>query len=200
MLDGRHPRIVAPVAVQRAKPEELVAAKLAAKPNAPNHLVVWRGVGLRRKHRNRQLRGRRSLRHPLSKGVLRAPGVLAVEEKALTVQAVGAALGLHVHAPAGGALARGLHVSGNRFDLADRRLADSERASAGPGLPHANRFNRPLARRTGAAKGQPFAGAIEGGFSGLLPAAQRGLALAACLSCGRGRIQHKLLPAPPAHG
>ena len=64
------------------------------------------------------------LLHPLGKGIPRAPGVLAVKEKSLPMQFIGAALGLHVHAPARRPVRRGLHVAGRRLDRADRRLAD----------------------------------------------------------------------------
>ena len=93
-------RIVAAVAVERGKPEELVAADVAAHAEAPDDLVVGRRV---RHGRKAGVRGRARVLHPLRKGIPRAPGVLAVEEEALAVECVAAALGADGGASAGGA-------------------------------------------------------------------------------------------------
>lgn len=119
-------RVVAPVTVQSGEPEQFVAPDLAAEPKAPDRLVVWRRIRLRRKHRRGGIGAWPGLLHPLRKGILCPPIILAVEEKPLSVQPVGAALGLHVHTPAGGARAFGLHVAGRRFHLANRRFGHAQ--------------------------------------------------------------------------
>ena len=107
--------------------------------------MVGRREGLRREDWNGG-RGRRSgLLDPLREGVARAPGVLTIKEKALTVQAVGAVFGLHIHAAAGGAGSAGLDISGDAHDRTDGGFTDGK-ASAGPGLSHALRFGNALTR------------------------------------------------------
>lgn len=206
---GRQPRIVAPVAVEGGKPEEHVAANVAAHADAPGHLVVGGRKGLGRKHRNGGRGGWGGLLHPLGKGVARPPGVLAVEQKALAVQEVGAALGFNFYASARGARAFGFHVAGHGAHLADGGFADLKAASAGPGLPHAVRFGqaragRGLLLRAGRgcgpfAKDRANAGAINGEIGRLLAgAAQRGLG-GVSRSRGGRRIQNELFPAPSAY-
>src|ERR1039458_2074308 len=208
MFHHRKPRIVAVVTVEGGKPEELVTANPAAHADAPGHLVVRRGVGLRRSVRRRlvrsarilkiikdrkrggvvrrERRGRPGLRYPLGKGIPRAPGVLAVKEKSLSVQPVGTALGLHVHSSAGGAYPFGLGVSRSRLHLADRRLGDDGSAPSGPRLAHPVLFGSTLPARArprrsrpgtaGAPKRQSVAGAVHGGLGRQLPRpAQRSL-------------------------
>ena len=136
MLHHGQTRIVAVVAVQRGEPEELVAPDLTAQADTPYCFVVRRRIKLRRavwtivKERNRGQSsgriigkdGRGGLRDPLAKWIPRPPGVLAVEEKSLPVQPIGAAQGLNVHPPAGSAQPFGLRVAGRCFHFADRRL------------------------------------------------------------------------------
>src|ERR1035437_10518954 len=128
MFHHRKPRVVAVITIERCKPEELVTANPASHADTPCHLVVRRGVGLRRsigtiiKEWRRDQRGWRSLCDPLGKGIPRAPGVLAVEEKPLPMQLIGAALGLHVHAPTRSPGCGGLPVAGPRLHRTARRL------------------------------------------------------------------------------
>ncbi len=172
--------------------------------------MVRGGIGLGRKRRRGGRRGRRGLLHPLGKGILRAPGALAVIEEALPVQAVGSALGFDVHASSGSPGRFRLNVAGRHLHLADRRLAYRGSVRPGPRLRHSCRFlpvlpqrslpGRILPRSARRAKCQALAHSIDRNFGWLASVPQRNLALTSCGRCGGGRIvQHKILPAPPAH-
>src|SRR5580658_1633950 len=150
MLHRREPWIIAVVAVQSSKPEQLVAAKLTAQPNPPNRFVVRWCVGLRLpawtvikdrdgKRRPRRIickSRRRGLLHPLRKRILRAPRILAIEKKSLSMQPVRAARGLHVHPPAGRARSFRLGISSDCLNFVDRRLRHLRSTASGPPLRH----------------------------------------------------------------
>jgi hypothetical protein len=111
-----HAGIVAVIAVEGGKPEELVAADATAQSEAPHGFVVRRGERNRREGGGS---GGSGVLNPLRKGIARAPGVLAVEEECLAVELVCAALGFEVDAAACAARALGLNVAGNGLHLAD---------------------------------------------------------------------------------
>ncbi len=191
MLDGGQSRIVALQMVEGAKPEQLVAADLAAQPEAPGDLMIGRRVVDRGEDRGSDVCSRRGFFDPLREGVLRAPGVLVVVEKALAVQAVGAVAGLKVHATPGGMGGFGFDVAGNGLHFTDRRLARA--AAAGPGL-----FHFGPAGCAAAAEGQRPGGSIDGDGRGLgVGAAQGGGRIAAGLGGGGRRIQCEVLPVAP---
>ena len=102
-------------------------------------MIGWR-VRLGRKHGDRGCRGRGGLFDPLRKGIARAPVVLAIEEKTLAMEAVGAALGFDIHASAGCARAFGIGITGDRLHRAHGGLADREISPTGPRLSHAVRL------------------------------------------------------------
>ena len=148
MFHHRQSRIVAVIAVESGKPEELVAADVAAHAETADDLMVWRGIRLRRsgramiEDRNGERRsgwiigqiGRRGLSDPLREGVPCAPVVLAVEEESLAVQSITAAFGANGGASAGGAHALCFHVAGGGSHLADGSFTYAEPAPTGPGL------------------------------------------------------------------
>src|ERR1039458_2887234 len=132
MLYAGQPRVISLVAVQSCKPEQLVSANVAAQTESPLHFTVRRGIGFRRKHGRSGECGWRGFFYPLGEGILRAPRILAIEQKGLPVQPVGPAAGLHFHAPAGGSRCCRLHIAGNRLHFSDCRLAGGSAAPARP--------------------------------------------------------------------
>jgi hypothetical protein len=71
----------------------------------------------------------------------RAPQkVLAIKDKSLPMQLIGAALSLHIHAPAGSPVDRSLYVAGHRLHCADRRLAHGKPVPSGAHLRHSGRM------------------------------------------------------------
>ncbi len=118
---------------------------------------------------------------PLREGILRAPVVLAIEEKALAVKRVAATLGADGGASAGGAHALGFDVAGGGGHFADGRFADAEAAPASPSLAHGVLRSCGLSfvgglragcRTGGDAEGQARAGAIDRYLGGLLRATE----------------------------
>ena len=108
ILHHGHARIVAPVAVDGAKPEKFVAANAAAHAQPPHRFVVrWR---IRRRSEIRRCR-RAGVFDPLREWVPRSPGILPVEVESLAVQRIAAALRVDAGAPAGRAHALSLHIS-----------------------------------------------------------------------------------------
>ena len=126
------------------------------------------------------------------------------------MQLIGAALGIHVHAPARRPVYRGFYVAGHRLHRADRRFAERKPMPAFAHLRHSCRIFaltqwspplRALPRLIGRAKGQPLANSIYRNPGLLTRTPHRNLSLATRRGRGCGRIvQHKILPAPPAHG
>ena len=112
-------------------------------------VISWSGgrKGLGRKHRNGGRGGWGGLLHPLGKGVARAPGVLAVEEKALAVQDGWSRAGFQLLCVRPRRARLRLPRCRPRSHLADGGFADLKAASAGPGLPHAVRFGQARAGR-----------------------------------------------------
>ena len=148
MLCRGQSRMVALGVIQRGKPGELAVANSTACSDSPRDFAVLRCVGNGTEDRigngsEDRIRDHAGVLHPLGRGVLCAPDLLAIEEKSLAVKPIAAVLGLDVHAAG-----LGLGISGCRLDRADRRLVHGKSVASSAHLRNSGWFIVTLAKRS----------------------------------------------------